>query len=63
MDSDSGLNMQALKMSMLAGVATGIGSLGLFMMLSSDGAAKEEDSDNEEDTKTNQIEEAKKQQA
>ena len=55
--------MQALKMSMLAGVATGIGSLGLFMMLSSDGAAKEEDSDNEEDSKTNQIEEAKKQQA
>ena len=33
---EGGINMQALKMSLVAGVATGIGSLGLYMFLAKD---------------------------
>jgi len=39
MDSTSetfGVDMQALKMSAIAGLATGVGSLGLYMMLAGD---------------------------
>lgn len=40
-----GIDTQALKMSALAGLATGVGSLGLYMMLAGDINQKEEDED------------------
>lgn len=59
MDSDlqSGtINMQALKMSLLAGVATGIGSVGVYMFMQSN---KEEAEEEEEDTNAREEEEQK----
>jgi len=39
-----GVDMQALKMSAIAGLATGVGSLGLYMMLAGD-ASQTQDGD------------------
>ena len=54
MDSDlqTGINMQALKMSLLAGVATGIGSVGVYMFLQSNKEEVEE-----EDSTAREVEE------
>ena len=56
MDSGEGstINMQALKMSLIAGVATGIGSLGLYMML-----AKDQDQEDEMETNREEVDQQK----